>query len=59
VYIGIGDKMGERLKLNRSVRCRLCGHRRTLLRVGRKATELDPWDDPDYAVMVCPTCDTP
>lgn len=35
-----------------------CDARRDLRRVGRSATAAYPYDDPGWAAMVCPSCDT-
>lgn len=36
-----------------------CGARRDPRRVGRQASDAYPYDDPDWAAMVCPLCDGP
>jgi hypothetical protein len=54
--VNVGGALMRKLErhgdgLNRSRQCRLCGGRRDPRRVGKPG-------DPDYAVMVCPCCDT-
>jgi hypothetical protein len=40
--------------------CTMCGAKRIIVRVMRRAGEGDQQqDDPDYAIRVCETCDRP
>lgn len=41
-------------------KCLLCGKLRRIIRVMRRAGEGNQgYDDPDYAIRICDTCDAP
>lgn len=44
-------------RVHRGPTCSLCGAKRVKRRVGRIATKMAPFDDPDYVVQVCLNCD--